>query len=228
MKFYQCGVWKKRDIFQYDNRTTVDSFLLFYLIKYLQPTRILEIGVREGWTTGIYLDSSQHSIVEGVDLNFRPMKLSNIFDSLERFTAIRETSKNIKFNHQFDFINVDGDHSYEFAYNDIEKALQHIAPNGIIMIDDIGDTDVFNACNEFILSGKLQPVFQTMQALYCIRPGENVLLAPYFIDLTEKTKDFIHWKQSKIDQYNVTAISVDPIWISYPDLFDHMLKIYDF
>ena len=228
MKFYQCTVWTNRELFQYVNRTTVDSFLLFYLIKYLKPNRILEIGIKEGWTAGIYLDSSQHSVITGVDISLELLKLSNIFTSLERFIAIQENSKNINLNHRFDFINVDGNHDYEFAFNDIKTALECIAPNGVIMIDDIPLPGVNKAYKEFIASGKLQPIFQTVQTLYCIKPGENVVLFPYFTELSEKTKDFMHWEQLKIDKYDVTSINVDPVWVSHPELFDHMLKIYDF
>jgi len=227
MKFHECNVWKRRNFFRYVNRTSVDSFLLFYLIKYLQPTRILEIGIKEGWTVGLYLESSPHSKIDGVDVDLKLMKLSSVLDSLEKFMVIQQDSKNINFDYKFDFINVDGDHSYDYAVNDIEKALKYISPNGIIMIDDISHPGVEQACKEFISSDKLQPIFQTGQSLYCIKPGENVVLFPYFVDLNEKTKDFIRWEQSKLDKYDITSISADAVWTSYPDFFDHLLQFYN-
>jgi len=227
MKFHQCNIWKNRKIFQHTNRTTIDSFFLFYLIDYLQPDRVLEIGVSEGWSVGLYLDAARNSIIDGVDINFDQIKLSTVFSSLEKFTAIKDNSKRINFEHQYNFINIDGNHSYEFAVNDIEKARTHLAPNGVIMIDDISHPGVVRASKEFILSGKLEPIFQTVQSLYCIKPGQNVLLTPYFIDMENKTNKFVRWQRTDLVDHSITSIDVDQVWTEHPDLFDQLLKTYD-
>ena len=144
--------------------------------------------------------------LHATDINFNQTKLTNVFSSLEKFTAIKDNSKHINFEHQYNFINVDGDHSYEFAVNDIEKALTHLAPNGIIMIDDISHSGVEQAYMEFILSGKLQPIFQTVQSLYCIKPGQNVLVTPYFIDMSNKTNEFVRWQRTDLVDHSICLL----------------------
>jgi hypothetical protein len=80
---------------------------------------------------------------------------------------------------------------------------------------------------EFILSGKLQPIFQTVQSLYCIKPGQNVLVTPYFIDMSNKTNEFVRWQRTDLVDHSITSIDVDQVWTEHPDLFDQLLKTYD-
>lgn len=50
---------------------------------------------------------------------------------------------------QFDLINVDGDHSYEGAFGDLQRVWPLLAPGGVIIVDDTGMVDVKRACEEF-------------------------------------------------------------------------------
>ena len=50
---------------------------------------------------------------------------------------------------QFDLVNVDGDHSYEGAYGDLQRVWPLLAPRGVIIVDDLGMVDVRRAVEQF-------------------------------------------------------------------------------
>jgi predicted O-methyltransferase YrrM len=51
---------------------------------------------------------------------------------------------------QYDLVNVDGDHSYQGAYNDCSRTWPLLAPGGLMLVDDMSMDGVGPAVREFI------------------------------------------------------------------------------
>ena len=77
---------------------------------------------------------------------------------------------------ELDWIYVDGDHSYEGCFKDLENSLKIVKPGGFILGDDYGWKDsktskpgVTRAVNEFINKHKLTQMFKHGETQYEIR-----------------------------------------------------------
>ena len=77
---------------------------------------------------------------------------------------------------ELDWIYVDGDHSYEGCFKDLENSLKIVKPGGLILGDDYGwpnarwsKPGVTQAVNEFINKHKLTQMFKHGETQYEIR-----------------------------------------------------------
>lgn len=57
----------------------------------------------------------------------------------------------------FDFFMVDGDHSYQHAFEDIVNAATSTRPGGKIVVDDCDHNEVRKAWNDAVKTGVVQP-----------------------------------------------------------------------
>ena len=140
------------------------------------PQRVLEIGVRFGYS-GIAITSG--ALAGGVPSSMTYVGLDAEFFSghtndqaygnyrsnavaAENFKRFRpgvdatfftcDTRQGLPeevTQQQFDLINVDGDHSYEGAYGDLQRVWPLLAPGGLIIVDDTGMVDVKRAVEQF-------------------------------------------------------------------------------
>lgn len=227
MKFVDSQTWQRRDKFLYQNRTSVDSFLLFYFINYLQPKHVLEIGFFEGYTCGLYLEASSSARIDCVDQKFDCTKIFDFLPDRERVNLIQTDSRQLDLKQKYDFINVDGNHAYEFAKSDIDKSLEYINPNGIIMIDDIDQEDVEKAMLEACKENKIIPLIKTTQSLFCMRNGDNAIVVPYLEQIKTLANEFLFLDCVQVDQYQVQHLHGPKIWTRYPDLFDQAIRKYN-
>jgi len=120
-----------------------------YLLKYKEKFgNILEIGFNAGHSAELFLYSNPYSTVTSVDIGYwyyckfgatylnkkYPGRIKNIFkDSL---LALNDNSF-IDEEVLFDFIYIDGNHTYEYALNDILNCKKFAKPSSILVLDDV-------------------------------------------------------------------------------------------
>lgn len=116
----------------------------------IEPRRVLEIGTNDGGTLFCWAQlAAPFSIIVSVDLGERDQYKENAphFDSwlapsvglhtIVGDSHATETIKEIISYGPYDFIFIDGDHSYEGVCADWETALRVAAPRAVIALHDI-------------------------------------------------------------------------------------------
>ena len=120
---------------------TEAATVINFLTKKRKFHRYLEIGIERGFT----LEAVQIRDRIGVD----PFPLFNVGNA-RKFMAIHELESddyfiNLKEIKKFDFIYLDGLHTYEQTRRDFENSIKLINEDGFIMIDDTVPIDEFSA-----------------------------------------------------------------------------------
>nr|HMP31339.1 class I SAM-dependent methyltransferase [Saprospiraceae bacterium] len=118
--------------------------VLFNLVNYLKPQRSLELGTSLGLASMYMASARKKSIVDTVEANADLVKiashnatklnLSNINFHQNTFDAIL---KNISSNITYDFIYLDGNHTYESTIGYMQKLQHNMTNKAVVMIDDI-------------------------------------------------------------------------------------------
>lgn len=122
------------------------------ICKRVNPKRILEIGIGWGYSAYAFLNACPDAYYLGIDINanHRPQYISylNKYD----FNSIIVDSTNITdlYLPVFDFIHIDGDHSYAIAYRDIEMTLRVLSKKGYMLVDDYDNPKVALAVKDFL------------------------------------------------------------------------------
>jgi hypothetical protein len=136
-------------------RVNVDLLALYYLIAYFKCNKILEIGFYEGLSFGSMIEAAPHgSRLTAIDVNFRNKLFNKYYsnDSLHKILSLITTnSKDFVSDQTYDFILIDGDHSYPQAFNDIIKVIPMLEKTGILMIDDYAWPGVDQSINEMMM-----------------------------------------------------------------------------
>jgi predicted O-methyltransferase YrrM len=128
--------------------------LLLEYLHPLKPSRVLEIGVFQGGTVMAWTHiSSDDAIIVGVDLpegefggGFTDEVAGRIVDLAQEDQSIflfpadshdKKTVEKVKGFGEFDFIFIDGDHTYEGAKKDFENYFPLLKKGGILALHDI-------------------------------------------------------------------------------------------
>jgi hypothetical protein len=174
MKFQDTRFWKNYQ--QYDwmvehsaTRSTVDSIAYWRLLNSFKFTTFLEIGVNQGLTTGLFFESNNYANVVGVDpINRLDLFYKNYPEFQNQFTFINQKSQDIKINDRlYDFILIDGDHSYESAKQDIFKSLECLTTTSVLAIDDFKQPGVARAIQDlYSLNTDWVPFLQAEQTQF--------------------------------------------------------------
>lgn len=173
MKFIQTQIFKNFRKFQKKNRINIELLLIFYLIRYFNFNKILEVGFGEGCTFGAMIEATDNGDLTVVDIVFD----RSLYDAIYHNTEYIK-DKNIKLltmssldfldsEHTYDFINVDGDHTMPVVYDDLVKATKLIKKSGIIMVDDYMLADIDTAIDKLLTLGTdFVPFLIDEQAVY--------------------------------------------------------------
>jgi predicted O-methyltransferase YrrM len=141
-KFQSTKFWQNYT--QYDKviehssmRSTVDAVIYWKILTNFSFNEFLEIGVYQGLTTGLFFETSPGAHVTAIDPTDRlDLFYKNYSEYKEQFTFINNQSQKITLDKMYDFILIDGDHSYLPVKTDIEKCLPMLTKTGILAIDD--------------------------------------------------------------------------------------------
>jgi predicted O-methyltransferase YrrM len=174
--FYQTKILKNINEYA-PMRVNVELVILYYLIRYFNCNEILEIGFYEGLTFGTLIEAaSKNSRLTAVDINFRSEMFNKYYsDNLpdKTINLIKINSNDFDSKQTYDFIHVDGNHSYPQAFNDIKKAITLLEKTGILMIDDYEMPGVDQSIDEIMRSTELVPFMISEQASWWHYPEHN-------------------------------------------------------
>ena len=140
------------------------TYIVNLLLKY-NPKKILEVGTNAGSFSIICKEVLKDVQIYTVDREPGFIKRVNMInehygDSFINFfleSSLSDNFKNwAKENGPYDFAWIDGNHSYENAYSDIETAL--VAGSSIVGCDDCGEkipTGVYDVVNDLVKENKI-------------------------------------------------------------------------
>lgn len=143
MRFQDTRFWKNysdydRIVLKSSMRSTVDAVIYWRLLNHFKFNKFLEIGIYQGLTTGLIFEASPDANITAIDpVNRLELFYKNYPEYQKQFTFINDVSQRVDLgNNMYDFILIDGDHSYKPALDDILKCLPRLNTNGILAIDD--------------------------------------------------------------------------------------------
>ncbi len=112
--------------------------------RYFRPTKVYEMGVRTGYTAYYILSGAAGSVKKyrGIDLEsylhgssaHAMALLSKVCSDVRVHTGNSHALKSL--DDCYDLIHVDGDHTYGGKLQDLRLALDSLAPDGVIVVDD--------------------------------------------------------------------------------------------
>lgn len=146
----------------YDYLESKIYYEYYYAIsKFYQPSSILEIGVRFGYSLGSMIKGSDKiEFVKGIDceddhygistLKIAEENIKKYINPNVKCEFLKQDSHSIKqLDRKYDLIHIDGDHSYEGKVKDLNLALDHCK---VLIVDDYYFLyQVANATNDWIM-----------------------------------------------------------------------------
>lgn len=232
-KFYQTQFVDIVDVaYQNNMRVNIDCFLIYYLIKFFKCSNILEIGFNQGQTFAVMIEAAEkYSNLTAIDIDLN-LEIYNKYYNNSTFTQ----DKNIKFfeidsikfisKEKYDFVNIDGDHSKNYAFNDMVNGCFMMQPNGILMIDDYKLEGVNEAIDEFLkINSNFVPFLNTEQTSFWHHNNHD---ATEFLDnvLEELLAPFCTLYNTDYKSYNVKDIKCLPAVTKNNDVFKLICEKY--
>jgi hypothetical protein len=230
MKFNKSITWQNLNKFDDSMRTPIDSFLLFYVIQYFQRRKILEIGFRQGYSFGLMLEASPpDAVLEAVDIVYPDFTVFDLLKTNKETKLNTIPSQEFIYPGKYDFINVDGHHGYEDAKVDILNAIDHLSPDGILMVDDYSIPDVDRAITDVLqMNLGIKPVLKGIQEVFFVRNDSHLPLDTFEVEfLHSEINDFCNATNVSYKNYNVVNIWCKHVYIKYPHIFTEVVKAYD-
>ena len=205
-------------------------FLMWKLLKYFNPKSILEIGFGAGQMTGLFVEASPSTTkIISVDITDKYFnQLRNIFSN-NNLTLIHSDSRNLELNEKFDFIYIDGDHTYDGVCNDLKKCLPLLGKTSILCVDDYLDIDDVNrAVKEYLLGqNKFVPFLCGCQKIFFHHQDHD---ANEFLDsfIMNNSNDILEFTTIDFFGFNVLKGQVTSLAIQKDaGIFQKMLEFYD-
>jgi hypothetical protein len=235
MKFQDSKFWKNYSL--YDKRvmnssmrSTVDGLIYWRLLNAFKFDSFLEIGVYQGLTTGLFFESNPKANVTGIDPNNKLELFYFLYPEHQtQFEFFNEPSQNVDLKGRtYDFVLVDGDHSYQAARQDIFKALECLKPNSILAIDDYNLAGVAKAIRDlYNTNSDWVPFLQAEQTQFWHNKNCD---RNQFIDslLVDPLSNFI-FVENICDEFNNTICSAKTlkIFTDFLEYFDQALTHYN-
>jgi predicted O-methyltransferase YrrM len=235
MKFQDTKWWQ--NYHEYDKivhsssmRSTIDGLIYWKLLNKYKFNSFLEIGVYQGLTTGLFFESNHTATVVTVDpVQNLELFYKNYSEFQNQFVFINQRSQTADFgSDKFDFILIDGDHSYQAARHDIFKCLPYLTASSVLAIDDYqmpgvakAIKDLYNANNDWV------PFLQAEQTQFWHHRSYN---REEFIDslFIDPLSNFV-FVENIVDHANNTICSAKTlsIFTNIPKYFDLALKQYN-
>lgn len=154
-KFWQNYSQYDRVVFNSSMRSTIDAVIYWRLLSNFKFNNILEIGVYQGLTSGLFFEANPESCVTAIDPKNRlELFYKNYPEYQSQFKFINASSQTVDLTpSMYDFILIDGDHCYQQVKDDIIKFLPRLTPTGVLAIDDYKLPEVANAIQYLYNSG---------------------------------------------------------------------------
>ena len=135
-----------------------ERLLLYTLIFTLRPSRYLEIGTFQGGSALVVnaaldaLNSQTPLICVDPEWNVAPedwQKIEHRATFIEGYSPAILPKAEEAAGGKFDFVLIDGDHSYEGVLRDARGVMPHLAPNAYLLFHDSFFTNVARGLNQF-------------------------------------------------------------------------------
>lgn len=146
-------MWLPAEQHAFNTKTFVDILAIDKILEYIKPEYSCEIGIFHGDTLQVIDRHSKKTFA--IDIRFRKELHKRNFNNVEFIHADKKYQKN----DIFDFIHIDGDHSYESCLQDLLYCLDHTTEESIIVVDDYFNkkfTGVKKATDQFIKQSDFQ------------------------------------------------------------------------
>jgi hypothetical protein len=208
----------------------LDMFLIWKVINYFAPRSFLEIGFFAGQTMGLIYESSKKlGTYVSVDVEY---KYKPIFDQVFPNTSIlfhEISSADIVFSpdQKFDFIFIDGDHSYEMVCNDIEKCLPLMHEKTILYIDDYNLQGVDLAIRHKILNNRDYVPFLAGDHSIFFHHRSQSKDQFLDVDLQDRSKNFIRYENQILYDTCVLTPELPNVFVDHASVFIDVLRLYD-
>ena len=211
-------------------RHTNDMYLLWKVCEFFQPKKILEIGFLAGQSLGLIYEASDNADFISVDIDYTHR---TVFDKLfpsPNGKFIKDSSMNLNLTEKFDLVHIDGDHSYEYVVNDIQKVLPLLHNNSILCMDDFKDTKypgVSKAVKEYLLGQHdFVPFLSGDQEMFFHHVSHS---ADYFLDswIQEKSNNFIYFHNYDYCGFTVLESKTPNLFRENHQMFIDALKFYN-
>lgn len=215
-------------------RDNNDMLQLWRVCEYFQFKSFLEIGFSAGQTFGLFLDSTIGDDTKYVAVDNDFERNQDIFDSIfgdhpkrKNIQFINVDSRNLELSGKFDFIHIDGNHSYEFVLNDLLKCLPLMHDKTILSMDDTLDHGVSKVIEENLLGQNNFVPFLAgnKQILFC--HTSNDLTNFLKQDLRNNFDDFVTFDVWNYHGFSVVKMHV-PVFIEdHQEIFNLALQTYN-
>ena len=236
---HRSAVLENLDQFRDDNpggsetklmRSALDMCLLWKVIQHFCPQSFLEIGFGAGQTMGIMYEASKTSgRYLSVDINYRRRHIFEKIWPAHTVAFYKTDSRIAEFESQqpFDFVHIDGDHSYQGVINDLKKTWPIMHEQTILYMDDYLMPGVDSAIREEIMGrSDFRPFLYGDQSVFFHHQSQS---KDDFVDyhLQEKSHNFIYYLNEEI--YHVMALRarLPNVFMDYPQIFIDTLRAYD-
>jgi predicted O-methyltransferase YrrM len=235
MRFQDTRFWKNyqqyEQVFKNSSmRSTVDAIAYWKLLNEFKFDTFLEIGTYQGLTTGLFFESNNNATVVGIDtVNRLELFYKNYTEFQNQFTFINQRSQDVDISNQlYDFILVDGDHSYKGAKIDIVNSLACLKTTSVLAIDDFKMPGVAQAIKYlYNLNTDWVPFLQAEQTQFWHHRSVD---RAEFLDslITDPIKNFI-FVENIVDEFDNTICSLKtlPMFTDLTEYFDMALKHYN-
>jgi len=236
---HRSQVLKNLDLFRINDvsvtttglmRSMLDMFLLWQVVQYFKPRSFLEIGFAAGQTMGIMYEASQETgRYVSIDCNYDQRC---IFDQVftDHSVMFNEVdSRHIEFDpsQQFDFVHIDGDHSYEMVCNDLNKVRPLLHEQTILYMDDYLDPGVDLAIkHEILAKSDWRPFLYGDQSVFFHHMGQP---KDRFVDhdLQTKSRNFVYYLNEELYDTLVLRARMPNVFVDHPQIFLDTLRAYD-
>lgn len=208
-------------------REFLDCFLLWKTIEFFKPNTLLEIGCYAGQTLGLMIESAGAANIDSVDVTYRHR---SPFDELfpnATVTWHEIDSKDLVLTKVYDFIHIDGDHSYESVLFDINNCLPALSENSVLSIDDYKLPEVNLAIQQCLLEEyNFVPFLKGDQQLFFHHRGHR---ADEFLDtwIQNNSRNFIYFNNVEYHGHTVLEAKLPNIFVDNRQMFIEACKFYN-
>jgi SAM-dependent methyltransferase len=235
-KLHQSRVLKNFSIFETNlcinglMRDHESMYVLWKILEYFDPKNILEIGFGKGQTLGIVCEvAGPKSKIVSVDISYQYLDaFTKLFPDKE-VTFIEIDSKNLMLDQTFDFIIIDGNHSYDAVKKDLENCFSMLDQTGILVMDDWLNFDGVSQVVQENLLGQhgFVPFLCTSQQMFFTHVSQS---KDYFLDdfLVKNAVDFVEFANIELHGFQVlkAQIYINAIFKD-TNIFRSLLEFYD-
>lgn len=237
MKLHNSRVLANLDLFNSIMPTSFmrcanDIYLMWKVCEYFQPKSILEIGFFAGQTFGQILEATPTDaklVSVDIDYSNRPI-FQQVFQhepKAQQIQFIETNSMNLELTESFDFIHIDGEHTYEYALNDLTKSLTMMHKNTILCMDDFNTPGVGQVIDEHLLGQHdFVPFLSGDQEMFFHHRSHS---ADIFLDewLQEGARNFIYFSNYDFHGFTVLRAQTPKIFEENRSIFQQALQFYN-